>query len=216
MRWKQSVAVATLGLALVAAACGGDNSGSSVATTTAASAASSTSASATTAGGATTTAAGTVTTAATASGKTSIKIGETLAPASLDITPQSGAAVPQALLYNVYETLVSIDDSGAFQPLLAADYKVSTDGLTYTFTLKDGLTFADGTAITSDTVKKTFDYNKGNAKAPAIIKATFDPVTSVTAPDPKTVVVKLKQPSRNFLFNIAQTGGAIVNDASRA
>src|SRR6266851_3942116 len=112
MRWKQSVAVATLGLALVAAACGGDNSGSSVATSTGA-----------------------------GSGKTSLTIGETLAPASLDITQQSGAAVPQALLYNVYETLVSIDDSGAYQPLLA-DYKVSSDGLTYTFTLKDDLTFA--------------------------------------------------------------------------
>ena len=38
----------------------------------------------------------------------------------------------------------------------------------------------------------------------------------MTAPDPKTVVVKLKQPSRNFLFNLAQTGGVIVDDASRA
>jgi peptide/nickel transport system substrate-binding protein len=38
----------------------------------------------------------------------------------------------------------------------------------------------------------------------------------VTATDPKTVVVKLSQPSRNFLFNIAQTGGVIVDDASRA
>ena len=215
MRWKQSVGVATLGLALVAAACGGDNSGSSVATTTPA--ASATTTGSTAAGGATTTGAGAATTTAGgSSGKTSITIGETLAPASLDITQQSGAAVPQALLYNVYETLVSIDDSGAYQPLLAADYKVSTDGLTYTFTLNDGLTFADGTPITSDTVKKTFDYNKANAKAPAIIKATFDPVTSVTAPDPKTVVVKLSQPSRNFLFNIAQTGGVIVDDASRA
>src|SRR4051812_13150894 len=192
MRWKQSVGVAALGLALVAAACGGDNSGSSVATT--APGASSTTAASTAAGGATTTAAAPATTAGgsgPSSGKTSITIGETLAPASLDITQQSGAAVPQALLYNVYETLVSIDDSGAYQPLLAADYKVSTDGTTYTFTLRDGLAFADGTPITSDTVKKTFDYNKANAKAPAIIKATFDPVTSVTAPDPKTVVVKL-------------------------
>ncbi len=217
MRWKQSIAVATVGLALVAAACSGDNSGSSVATTaTAGSTRATTAASPTAAGGATTTAAGSVTTAGGGSGTTSITIGETLAPASLDITQQSGAAVPQALLYNVYETLVSIDDSGAFQPLLAADYKVSTDGRTYTFTLKDGLTFADGTAITSDTVKKTFEYNKANAKAPAIIKATFDPVTSITTPDPKTVVVKLEQPSRNFLFNLAQTGGVIVDDASRA
>src|SRR5205809_947228 len=131
MRWKQSVAVATLGLGLVAAACGGDNSGPSVASTTA----------------------GATTAGSTAGGGS----------------------------------------------------KTTTDGLTYTFTLRDNLAFANGTPITSDTVKKTFEYNKGNAKAPAIIKATFDPVTSVTAPDPKTVVVKLTQPSRNFLFNIAQT-----------
>ena len=210
MRWKQSVAVATVGAALVAAACSGDNSASVSGTTAAATA---TTAGSTAPGGSTTTAGAPT---AAASGKSSVTIGETLAPASLDITQQSGAAVPQALLYNVYETLVSIDDSGAFQPLLADDYKVSDDGLTYTFTLKDSLTFANGTAITSDTVRKTFEHNKANAKAPAIIKATFDPVGSVTAPDPKTVVVKLKQPSRNFLFNIAQTGGAIVDEASRA
>jgi peptide/nickel transport system substrate-binding protein len=216
MRWKQSVGVATLGLALVAAACGGDNSGPSVGTTTASGA---TTAGSTAGSASTTTGAAPATTtggSGGSSGKTSITIGETLAPASLDITQQSGAAVPQALLYNVYETLVSIDDKGAYQPLLASDYKASTDGLTYTFTLRDNLTFANGTPITSDTVKKTFEYNKGNAKAPAIIKATFDPVTAVTAPDPKTVVVKLTQPSRNFLFNIAQTGGVIVDDASRA
>src|SRR3954452_19386753 len=205
MRWKQSVAVAALGLALVAAACGGDNSGRVPPPTSAAGATTTGAAGATTAAPSTSAGATTTGRSGATSGKTSITVGETLAPASLDITQQSGAAVPQALLYNVYETLVKIDDTGAYQPLLAADYKASTDGLTYTFTLRDGLVFADGTAITSDTVKKTFDYNKGNAKAPALIKATFDPVASVTAPDPKTVVVKLTQPSRNFLFNIAQT-----------
>ena len=152
MRWKPSVAVVALGLALVAAACGGDNSGA-VATTDLgrrghdrwsppprrppAAPPRRTGAAATTA-----TAAGDPRRrhhhqrAGGASGKTSITIGETLAPASLDITQQSGAAVPQALLYNVYETLVKIDDTGAYQPLLAADYKASTDGLTYTFTLQ--------------------------------------------------------------------------------
>ena len=211
MRWKQSATVAVVGLALVAAACGGDNSGSGGATTTAAAAA----ATSTTAGGATTSG-GAATTTGGGSGKTSIAIGETLAPASLDISQQSGAAIPQALLYNVYETLVSIDDSGAFQPLLADDYTASADGLTWTFTLKDSLTFANGDPLTSETVKKTFEYNMANAKAPALIKATFTPVASVDAPDPRKVVVKLKQPSRDFLFNIAQTGGVIIDDASRA
>jgi peptide/nickel transport system substrate-binding protein len=203
MRWKQSVALTVLGVALVAAACGGDNSGSSGATSTA--------------GGATTTAAGGATTTAgsTGTGATKMAIGETLAPKSLDITQESGAAIPQALLYNVYETLVKIDDQGKFQPLLAKEWKVSPDGLTYTFTLNDNLVFANGDPLTSDTVKQTFDYNAANTKAPALIKGTFAPVASVTAPDPKTVVVTLKQPSRDFLFNIAQTGGVVIDPASR-
>src|SRR5690606_23436514 len=48
-----------------------------------------------------------------------IVIGSTLAPANLDITVGSGAAIPAALLYNVYETLVKIDAEGELQPLLA-------------------------------------------------------------------------------------------------
>ena len=108
-----------------------------------------------------------------------------------------------------------IDDQGKFQPLLAKEWKVSPDGVTYTFTLNDNLVFANGDALTSDTVKQSFDYNAANTKAPAIIKGTFAPVASVTAPDPKTVVVTLKQPSRDFLFNIAQTGGVVIDPASR-
>jgi peptide/nickel transport system substrate-binding protein len=205
MRWKQSLVATALGVALVAVACGGDNKGSTGATTTA--------------GGATTTAAsggGASTTAGGSSGLTKISIGETLAPVSLDISVASGAQIPQALLYNVYETLVKIDDQGKFQPLLAKQWKVSPDGLTYTFTLNDNIVFANGDPLTSDTVKQSFDYNAANTKAPAIIKGTFAPVASVTAPDPKTVVVTLKQPSRDFLFNIAQTGGVVIDPASRA
>ncbi len=176
MRWKQPllVGVTALGVALLAAACGGDNKG----------------------GGATTTggraprppprrgaarregprrAAPRTTSGGSGGGKTSIAIGETLAPASLDISAQSGAAVPQALLYNVYETLVRIDDTGAFQPLLAKSYTTSADGLTWTFTLNDGITFANGDPLTSATVKATYDYNMANAKAPALIKSHVHP-----------------------------------------
>src|SRR6187200_2319889 len=143
MRWKQSLVATALGVALVAAACGGDNKDTTSATTTA--------------GGATTTAAaggGASTTSggSSGSGTTKLSIGETLAPVSLDISQESGAAIPQALLYNVYETLVKIDDQGKFQPLLAKEWKVSPDGLTYTFTLNDNIVFANGDPLTSDTV----------------------------------------------------------------
>src|SRR5262249_12132035 len=89
-------------------------------------------------------------------------------------------------------------------------------GLTYTFTLNDGIVFANGDPLTSDTVKKTFDFNAANAKAPPIVKNTFTPVASVAAPDPKTEVVTLTQPSRDFLYNRAQTGAATVDEDSRA
>jgi peptide/nickel transport system substrate-binding protein len=143
------------------------------------------------------------------SGRTSVAIGETLAPPTLDITTGSGAAIPQALLYNVYETLVKIDDAGEIQPLLAQEWTVSDDGLTYTFTLQDGVTFHNGEKMTAASVKAAFDHNAANEAAPGIIKATFAPVESVEAPDDGTIVVKMKQPSRNFLFNIAQTGGMV-------
>jgi peptide/nickel transport system substrate-binding protein len=230
MRWKQPLLATAMGVALLAAACGGDNKGSTGATTSAPSggAATTASGSSTTggSGGASTTggsgggAAGCPSGAPSgpgpSTGKTKYTIGATLAPASLDISQESGAAIPEALLYNVYQTLVKLDDSGKFEPLLSKSCTISADGLTYTFTLNDNIVFANGDPLTADTVKKTFDYNAANAKAPAIIKNTFAPVASVTAPDPKTVVITLKQPSRNFLFNLSQTGGVVIDDASRA
>jgi peptide/nickel transport system substrate-binding protein len=190
MSWKHSLAAATAGLALLATACGSSGGGGGAA------------ASATTAGG--------------GSGKTSISIGETLAPASLDITQESGAAIPQALLYNVYETLVKINDDGTFSPLLAQSYKVSTDGLTYTFTLHDGVTFANGDPMTAKEVVASLKHNQTNPKAPPLIQDTFAVVANITNPDAKTVVITLKQRSRDFLFNLAQTAGAIVDQNSLA
>jgi peptide/nickel transport system substrate-binding protein len=51
--------------------------------------------------------------------------------------------------YMVYDTLLALDETGAVQPQMAESWEVSDDGLTYAFTLRDGLTFHDGTAVTS-------------------------------------------------------------------
>jgi len=51
--------------------------------------------------------------------------------------------------YMVYDTLLALDETGAVQPQMAESWEVSDDGLTYSFTLRDGLTFHDGTAVTS-------------------------------------------------------------------
>jgi peptide/nickel transport system substrate-binding protein len=202
MRWKHAAGATVAGVALVAAACGSGSKGAAPTTT---------GGPPSTAAPSSTTAPATTTTTAGGTGKTAIAIGETLAPASLDITQDSGAAIPQALLYNVYETLVKINDDGSFSPLLAKDYTVSDDGLTYTFTLNPGETFANGDPLDAKAVVASFSHNQTNKSAPPIIAGTFAVVDTITSPDDTTVTVKLKQRSRDFLFNIAQTAGAVVD-----
>lgn len=59
-----------------------------------------------------------------------VRVGATLEPESLDLTAEKGAAIPQVLLYNVYETLVKVNvDTAEIEPLLAASWEVSDDGL---------------------------------------------------------------------------------------
>ena len=87
--------------------------------------------------------------------------------------------------------------------------KVSDDGLTYTFTLKPGVKFANGSALDSEDVK----YTWGKIMDPAT-KATsasyFASVASVDAPDPQTVVVKLKAPDASFVSALSNVNTSIV------
>src|SRR5262245_39100352 len=198
--------------ALVAGACGDDDDEEGAAGTTAGGPTTAA------AGGDTTTAGGGDTTAAgggAGDANATLTVGAVLAPPSLDITQESGAGIPQLLLYNVYETLVKIDDSGEFEPLLAESLPdVSEDGLTYTFTLREGVTFHNGDELTSEDVKFSLDRNKANEAAPSIIASTYSIVDSVEAPDPTTVVVTLTSRSRNWLYYMAQTAGVIIDEAS--
>jgi peptide/nickel transport system substrate-binding protein len=64
-------------------------------------------------------------------------------------------------------------------------------------------------------VKFSFDNAQANitaGKAPAIISQTFAPVASVAAPDANTIVITLKQRSRDFIYNLSQTGGVVINE----
>ena len=89
----------------------------------------------------------------TLSSNSSVTIGiEGKAPESLDIRTEQGTAVEQALLGNVYETLVSRSDTNKLQPEIASSWQISDDGLTYTFALRDGMTFSNGHKLDSSDV----------------------------------------------------------------
>ena len=90
-----------------------------------------------------------------------LTIGATAAPPTLDLVSNAAAAIPQVLLYNVYETLVRVNDSGKLVGLLAKSWKLSDDGLRLTFRLDPNARFASGARVTSAAVKASLELMRG-------------------------------------------------------
>lgn len=131
-----------------------------------------------------------------------INIGSLYEPQNLDNTGGGGQGVNEALNGNVYQGLFSLTDSGKVENLLATDFKISTDGLTYTFTLRDGVNFHSGKALTSKDVK--FSIEKVTSKeSQSARKSSFSMIESIATPDDKTVVITLKTRSISFVYNLS-------------
>jgi peptide/nickel transport system substrate-binding protein len=116
------------------------------------------------------------------------------------------------VLENVYDTLVEPDADLKWKPSLATAWTTSDDQLTWTFTLRGGVTFSDGTPLTSKDVKYSYDRIV-NEKLNSAYK--FSTVKSVAAPDPTTVVLTLTAATPNLLANLGGFKGmAIVEQAN--
>jgi peptide/nickel transport system substrate-binding protein len=105
---------------------------------------------------------------------------------------------------NVYEPLVSYAAGTVdLEPKLATEWEVSDDGLVYTFTLRDGVTFHDGTPMDSDDVKASFDRASKVEGDRANMGSTYlVAVKEVRAPSPTTVEIELKAQTPLFLGNV--------------
>ena len=93
---------------------------------------------------------------------------------------------------------------------LATEWKIAPDGLTYTFKIRQGVRFHDGSPLTATDVKASYD--KIVSPPPGVgsfRKNTFSAVERVDAPDPTTVVFKLKFPSASLLANLASPWNVI-------
>ena len=114
-----------------------------------------------------------------------VVVAASAAPAGLDFTTTGGAAAPQALVGNVYETLVRIDASGNPVPYLAERWE--RDGGAFTFHLRDGVTFSNGKPFTADDA--AFSINYVQHEWTNGLKAQMAPVTGVEVLDERTVRV---------------------------
>ena len=143
-----------------------------------------------------------------------VTLGLVAEPASLDFTTADGAAIPQLLLDNVYETLVKVDSDGEIVPALATAWELSPDNLTYTFTLTDSATFSNGQPFTAEDAK--FSIERVKSAWTVKLKAQMDVVESVTASSPTQLVVKLSTPSNSWLYSLTTRVGAMFSQTGVA
>lgn len=113
-------------------------------------------------------------------------------------------------LFNSTDRLVELEPgTGDAIPGVASEWDISDDGLTYTFTLRDGVTFQDGSDLTSEDVKWSLERAL-NINHPQGASFLLSNVASVEAPDDLTVVVTLASPNVTFLSRLAYTVGTIL------
>ncbi|MFP4321592.1 MAG: ABC transporter substrate-binding protein [Anaerolineales bacterium] len=103
----------------------------------------------------------------------------------------------------LFDTLVWRDASGETIPWLATDWQSSDDGLTWTFTLREGVTWSDGEAFTAADVVFSIEYYLANPGT-AWFMAQVDQIESARAPDDYTVEITLRQPFAPFLSTTAE------------
>ena len=144
-----------------------------------------------------------------ASAQTAITIGMQLEPPNLDPTGGAAAAIDEVVYANVFEGLTRYNPDGTISPALAESWEISEDGTVYTFRLRQGVKFHDGTDFTAEDVKFTLDRARAEDSTNAQ-KALFAGIADVTVVDPATVQVTLSAPSGGFLTNLAWGDAVIV------
>ncbi|AZZ43335.1 ABC transporter substrate-binding protein [Acidipropionibacterium jensenii] len=141
--------------------------------------------------------------------QSTLVIGATAAPATLDLVSNTAAAIPQVLLYNVYETLVRVDDSGTLRPLLARQWTVSPDGLTYTFTLDDRARFASGARVDAAAVAASLNLLRSKKSGP-VLQTQLSAIRSIDA-EGERVVLRLAHRDNLLIYNLAGSAGVVID-----
>jgi peptide/nickel transport system substrate-binding protein len=122
-------------------------------------------------------------------------------------TARSGAEV----LHMIGDTLVNLDyDMKTLKPGLAKSWSVSPDGLTYTFKLRDDVTFCSGKKMTAKDVVATYERWL-DPETKGLVKWRMGDVDKVSAPDDYTVDYKLKKPFSELLYQMTQYFHTILN-----
>ena len=123
---------------------------------------------------------------------------------------QGGAPAVLTHLYNGLVRFNPLDGLETIIPDVATNWEVSDDGLTYTFSIREGVTFHDGESLTADDVVATYQriiFPPDDVLS--VMKGWFRAVEAVEAPDPQTVRFLLTEPQFDLLEALASPTNAI-------
>ncbi len=140
-----------------------------------------------------------------------VTIGVRLEPPHLDPTAGAAAAIGEITYANIFEGLTRIDRNGAVAPGLAERWDVSDDGLTYTFHVRAGVSFHDGSPF--DAGDARFSLERAIA-ADSVNpqKVLLEPIEKVEVVDAHTLKVTLKRPTPQLPFVLGLPALAIVGE----
>ncbi|RZI95131.1 MAG: ABC transporter substrate-binding protein, partial [Microbacterium sp.] len=142
----------------------------------------------------------------------SLNVRLVLEPSNLDIRETSGAALDQILIDNIYQGLVARTPDQEIVESLASDYSVSDDGLTYTFTLREGVVFHDGSELTPADVVWSLEQVKDNEAYRD--SARLANVAKIEA-DGQVVTLTLSEPDSTLLWNLTGRAGLILKKGDK-
>ncbi|MEU7650421.1 ABC transporter substrate-binding protein [Micromonospora taraxaci] len=127
---------------------------------------------------------------------------------------QYAQAKARLLVWNTFESLLTYDKQGKLAPWLATGWQAAPDGLSYTLTVRDGVTFSDGTPLDAAAVKANIDRLREPGYAPAVAAVQLRNLKTVEAIDPRTVRLVLTAPDVLILDFLASPQGAQISPKS--
>lgn len=134
-----------------------------------------------------------------------VELGDTMDPA------KTGSAQVSTTLRLVGDALIAKDFEGNFVPAIAESWEISEDGLTWTFVIRQGVTFHDGTPLDANAVKFTFDRVLDPATQAVTASGLVGPMTSTEALDDYTFQFTLSEPFAPLLQFLTSSNLSIVS-----
>lgn len=152
--------------------------------------------------------------AAAAPSRDRLVLGLPLEPPNLDPTSGAAAAVDEVVYGNVFEGLTRLTQNGAVAPALAESWEAAPDGLSWTFHLRRGVAFSDGSPFDASVAKFSLDRIAAEGSTNAQ-KALFAPIRNVEVVDPATLRIRLSRPMATLPYVLAWGDAVMVSPAAR-